>query len=62
MPCVQFLGRKLTKDQKTELIRAFTDAVSNVVHVRKEVVYVYIAEHSDDDIGVGGIAIADRPK
>ncbi|MEM2866827.1 MAG: 4-oxalocrotonate tautomerase DmpI [Candidatus Hadarchaeales archaeon] len=62
MPVIVFEGRKLTKEQKEELIRGFTDLAQRVTGLPREAFTVFIKENELDNIGVGGEPLSRRLK
>jgi 4-oxalocrotonate tautomerase len=62
MPVIIFEGSKLTRDQKAELIKQFTEAAHKTTGIAKEAFVVFIHENERESIGVGGEPLADRLK
>lgn len=62
MPVITFDGGKLTRDQKAELVRQFTDAAHGVTGIRKEAFVVILRENDAENIGSGGELLADKLK
>ncbi|RLE50973.1 MAG: 4-oxalocrotonate tautomerase [Candidatus Methanomethylicota archaeon] len=54
MPIIVFEGPKLTKEQKEELVKLFTDAAQKVTGIRREAFIVLIKENEPDNVGVCG--------
>ncbi len=62
MPTISFNGPKMTKEQKAELVEAFTDAASRVTKIPKAGFVVYIHEIGDENVGVGGELLLEKKK
>lgn len=60
MPVITFEAGKLTKQQKQELVRDFTETASRVTGIPKEGFYVFLKENERDNIGVGGVLLSDK--
>jgi 4-oxalocrotonate tautomerase family enzyme len=58
MPVLTFEGPKLTAKQKEALIKELTDALVRIVpDVPKSAYYVFIYEHEQENVGVGGVVL-----
>lgn len=58
MPVLTFEGPKLTAERKEALIKELTEAVVRVVpDVPKSAYYVFIYEHEQENVGVGGVVL-----
>ncbi|MEW6524185.1 MAG: 4-oxalocrotonate tautomerase DmpI [Bacillota bacterium] len=62
MPHIVFDGPKLSREQKAELVRRFTEISSAVTGIAAQAFVVVIKENSPENVGVGGQLVADRPK
>ncbi|MCE5323422.1 tautomerase family protein [bacterium] len=60
MPVITFNGKTLTKEQKAQLAQEFTETASKVTGIRKEAFVVLIREYDRENIGVGGVLLADK--
>ncbi|KXS41744.1 MULTISPECIES: 4-oxalocrotonate tautomerase DmpI [unclassified Candidatus Frackibacter] len=60
MPIITLDGPKLTKEQKKELIKGFTETASNVVNLPEEAFVVLIKEMEAENVGVGGELLAEK--
>ncbi len=60
MPVITFEAAKLTKEQKQELAREFTETAARVTGLPKEGFYVFLKENDLDNVGVGGQLLSDR--
>lgn len=54
MPVISWEGGKLTKEQKKDLIRRFTEVAVEVTKVPANFNTVIIREHPDENLGVAG--------
>ena len=60
MPVIIYEGPKLDNNQSEALIREFTEAACRVIpEVPKQAYYVFIRDHPDEKIGVGGVFLKD---
>jgi len=62
MPVITLKGPKLTKEQKAELVKCFTETASRVTNIASSAFVVYLEEMEPENIGVGGALLADRNK
>jgi 4-oxalocrotonate tautomerase len=62
VPFIQVDAGPITKEKKTELIKALTDAASSILDIPTEAFSVIIRENNPDNIGVGGIPLAEKLK
>lgn len=60
MPVIKLEAGKLSKEQKRELIKEFTDSASKIMNIPEEAFVVILKENDADNIGVGGKALSDR--
>ncbi len=60
MPTIQMTISNLTKEQKSEIVKSFTKAASEVTKIAPEAFTVIIYETPLENIGVGGELLADR--
>ncbi|WP_026476410.1 4-oxalocrotonate tautomerase DmpI [Alkaliphilus transvaalensis] len=60
MPYISLDIGKLTTEQKNALIKAFTEATVEIAKVPPEAVLMMIKENELDNIGVGGISLAEK--
>ncbi|KXS47364.1 MAG: 4-oxalocrotonate tautomerase [Halanaerobium sp. 4-GBenrich] len=60
MPHIVFDGPELSKEQKKELIKNFTDTASKVTNIPKEAFVVMIKENDLENIGVGGELLSEK--
>lgn len=60
MPVVIYEGPQLNQDQREALIKGFTEVACKVMpEVPKEAFYVFIRDHPDEKLGVGGLLLPD---
>lgn len=62
MPVITFDGSRLSKEQKQALIERFTRAASEVTGIPEQSFIVFLRENDPDNIGVGGVSLAERKK
>lgn len=62
MPSLFFYGTKLTKEQKAEVVKRLTDTCAEITKIPAQAFTVTIFENSPENIGVGGVLLADRQK
>ncbi|MGB9847409.1 MAG: 4-oxalocrotonate tautomerase DmpI [Desulfotomaculales bacterium] len=62
MPVITLHGPKLTREQKAEIVRLFTEAASKVTNIPAQAFIVQIEEMDRENVGVGGVLLADRDK
>lgn len=60
MPVITFEAARLTKNQKSELAKKFTETAARVTGIPEEGFYVFIKENDGDNVGVGGVLLSDR--
>ena len=59
MPVITLEVSQLTKDQKREIIRQFTDTASEITKIPKEAFVILIKENPLGNIGNGGKTLED---
>lgn len=62
MPIINFDGGKLTREQKAELVREFTEVAHRVTGINREAFVVVIRENDMENVGSGGVLLADKLK
>ncbi|MDA8334039.1 MAG: tautomerase family protein [Peptococcaceae bacterium] len=62
MPVITLKGPRLSKEQKREIVRSFTETASRITNIAASAFIVYIDEMEPENIGVGGTVLADRDK
>ncbi|MBM7614542.1 tautomerase family protein [Alkaliphilus hydrothermalis] len=60
MPFISVEIGKLTLEQKEALIKAYTEATVEIAKVPPEAVLMFINEHELENIGLGGISLAEK--
>ena len=60
MPFISLEIGKLTVEQKEALIKAYTEATVEIAKVPPESVLMFINEHELENIGSGGISLAEK--
>lgn len=62
MPVITMDGPKLNREQKSELVKEFTKAASQVTNLPESAFVVIIRESDPDNVGVGGQLLSDKIK
>jgi 4-oxalocrotonate tautomerase len=62
MPIINMKGPKLSKEQKRELIKRFTEVGSEVTELPKEAFTILLEEVDADNVGVEGEMLSDKQK
>ncbi len=62
MPTIYFEAPKMSKEQKAEIVTAFTQAASKVTGITPHAFVVYIRENDPENVGVGGELLLERQK
>lgn len=62
MPVINVKMLKATKEQKKEIIKKVTEAVSSVTKEPVEAFTVIIEEKSTDDFGIAGVQLSEMMK
>jgi phenylpyruvate tautomerase PptA (4-oxalocrotonate tautomerase family) len=58
MPVLIYEGPELSPNQRKELIKGLTEVACKVSpEIPKEAYYVFLREHPDDKVGVGGCTL-----
>jgi 4-oxalocrotonate tautomerase family enzyme len=58
MPVITYDGNEMDSEMKKAMIKALTDAVVNIVPgIPRSAYYVFIREHPNENIGVGGYVL-----
>ena len=60
MPAITMEMTKLTKEQRAELVKDFTESAARVTGIPKDAFYVFIKENEADHVGVGGILLSEQ--
>lgn len=60
MPVITLDIIPLSKQQKQQIAKEFTEIASNVTGLPKEAFYVYIKEIDAESVAVGGTLVSDR--
>ena len=62
MPVITVNCPALDVEKKRELVKGFTEIASSVMGIPKEAFVVLINENPHENVGVGGVLLADRGK
>jgi len=60
MPVITLEAGKLNKEQKSQLVKEFTETASKVMNVPEQAFIVLVKENEIDNIGVGGQLLSER--
>ena len=62
MPVITMKGPKMNKEQKAEIVKSFTGTDSRVTNIPAQAFVVLIQEMDHENVGVGGVLLADRER
>ena len=58
MPVILYEGPQLSQSQREAMIKGFTEVACKIMpEIPKEAFYVFIRDHPDEKIGVGGLPL-----
>lgn len=60
MPVITLEAASLTKEQKKQLVREFTESAVRIMNMPQESFYVFLKENSPDNVGVGGVILSEK--
>lgn len=60
MPVITVEGPKLTKEQKSKLVKTFSEAASEIMELPVEAIITIIREVESENVGTGNILLCDR--
>ncbi len=60
MPVITVDGPILTREQKSQLVKAITKVTSEIIQRPEKSIIVLIEERERDNVGVGGILLSDK--
>lgn len=60
MPVITIDGPKLTKEQKAELVKEFSEVASKIMNLPVEAMITIIREVESENVGTGNILLCDR--
>ena len=60
MPVITLETTHLNKEQKQQLTKQLTESAARIMNLPQEMFYVYLKEHSLDNVGVGGKLLSDK--
>ena len=60
MPVITIDGPKLTKEQKSKLVKTFSEAASEIMELPVEAIITIIREVESENVGTGNILLCDR--
>jgi len=62
MPIITIDGPKLTKEQKAELVKEFSETASRIMNLPVQSMITIIREVESENVGTGNILLCDRTK
>lgn len=60
MPVITLEAGKLNKQQKSQLVKEFTNTASKVMNVPEQAFIVLLKENETDNVGFGGQLLSER--
>ncbi len=60
MPVITLEAGKLTKNQKSQLVKEITETASKIMNVPEPAFIVLLKENEQDNIGFGGQLLSER--
>jgi 4-oxalocrotonate tautomerase len=60
MPVITVDGPKMSKEQKSELVKSFAETASEVMGIPVDAMVILIREVEGENVGVGNILLCDR--
>lgn len=60
MPVITIEGGKLTKEQKSKLVKELTTSAAKIMNAPEQAFFVFVKENDEDNIGVGGRLLSDK--
>lgn len=60
MPVITVEGPKMTKEQKAELVKSFSETASKIMGLPVEAMVTIIREVESENVGTGNILLCDR--
>jgi 4-oxalocrotonate tautomerase len=60
MPVITVEAAKLSKEQKSKLVKELTASAANIMNIPEQAFVVLVKENSTENIGVGGHLLSDK--
>lgn len=60
MPVITINGPKMTKEQKAQLVKEFSETASKIMNIPVEAMVTIIREVESENVGTGNILLCDR--
>ncbi len=60
MPVITIEGPKLSKEQKAEIVKEFSETASKIMNLPVEAIITIIREVESENVGTGNILLCDR--
>ncbi len=62
MPAITLEMAKMTKEQKIQIAKEFTESASRITGIPEAGFYIFIKENESDNVAVGGKLLSERRK
>jgi len=62
MPVITFEGPKISKEQKTQLVKEFVSNAVKILNIQEEAFITLIKENELDNIGNGRILVSEKKR
>lgn len=62
MPVITIEGPKLSKEQKAELVKEFSETASRIMDIPVQAMVTIIREVESENVGTGNILLCDRTR
>lgn len=60
MPVITLEGEKLSKEQKSQLVKELTASAAKIMNAPEQAFVVLLKENEEDNIGVGGQPLSQK--
>jgi 4-oxalocrotonate tautomerase len=60
MPVITVEGAKLSKEQKSRLVKELTTSAANIMNAPEQAFIVFVKENDKENIGIAGQLLADK--
>lgn len=60
MPVITLETSKLSREQKMQLVKEFTESAARITGIPAEVFYVFLKENEADNVGIGGHLLSNK--
>jgi 4-oxalocrotonate tautomerase len=62
MPVINLEIGQVTTEQKRQLAKELTETAARITGIKSDAFYVFIQQHADENIGIGGTLVSDRDR